>query len=502
MSPERWERIKDLLQAALELSTEERPSFLDRACGGDERLRAEVERLLQQFAQADSFLENPPFPGPIGASLPESRRTFSEAELVADRFKIMRFIGQGGMGEVYAAEDLELHERVALKTLRPEIAGDPRSLEPLKREIHHARSIAHQNVCRVFDLGRHHKPGAGEVSFLTMELLEGETLAERLKRAGRMTTTEAWPLVEQMAAGLNAAHQAGIVHRDFKPSNVILVASSTRFFTETFVARTPSPLAPLPHGGEGRGDSALPPSPPSPPWGRGAGGEGVLSRTRRDRTAFDSSRGNVRAVITDFGLARATNPSAEERVTGSMPGIIGTPDYMAPEQVEDGPITSATDTYALGIVLYEMVSGALPFAADTPLARAVKRTKEPPTPPRAHVPGLDSKWEAAILRCLEREPADRFASTSDLVAAFRGASMPRKIGRPLRGERARAKYRPALLAAVLLGVIGLPAWWALLRGTRLWLSFRIKYPSPRTAGKREAPRSRSQTPPGSISRNG
>ena len=97
------------------------------------------------------------------------------------------------------------------------------ALERLKREIHHARSVAHSNVCRVFDLGHHRKPGGGEVLFLTMELLEGETLAKLLKRVGRMTTTEAWPLVEQMAAGLNAAHQAGVVHRDFKPGNVILV---------------------------------------------------------------------------------------------------------------------------------------------------------------------------------------------------------------------------------------------------------------------------------------
>jgi serine/threonine protein kinase/Tol biopolymer transport system component len=438
MTPERWERIKDLLEAALDLSPEERPSFLDRACEGDKSLRAEIERLLGEHEQADSFLESPPFPSPTSVSVPESRRTFTESELVGDRFKIIRFIGQGGMGEVFAAEDMELHERLALKTLRPEIAGDPQALERLKREIHLARSVAHPNVCRVFDLGRHHKPGGGEVSFLTMELLEGETLAERLKSMGRMTTTEAWPLVQQMAAGLDAAHEAGVVHRDFKPGNVIVVSGSNQFSTETLVDRTPSLPAPLPQGGEGRVDSEL------PPFGPG----GVVK---------------VRAVITDFGLARAANAAAGDRLTGSVPGILGTPDYMAPEQVEDGPITPATDTYALGIVLYEMVSGALPFDADTPLAKAVKRTKEPPAPLRAHVPGLDSKWEAAILRCLERDPADRFASASDVVAALRGESVPRKIGRPLRGEQLRVKPRAALLAALLVAAIGLSLWWVLPR---------------------------------------
>ncbi|MGO9273980.1 MAG: protein kinase domain-containing protein, partial [Terriglobia bacterium] len=171
----------------------------------------------------------------------------------------------------------------------------------------------------------------------------------------------------------------------------------------------------------------------------------------------------VRAVITDFGLARATDATAEGRLTGSMPGIMGTPDYMAPEQVEDGPITPATDTYALGIVLYEMLSGALPFAADTPLARAVKRTKEAPTPLRALVPGLDPKWEAAILRCLERDPADRFQSASDVVAALRGEPVPRRIGRPLRGEQRRIKLRAALFAAVMVAAIGLASWWVLSR---------------------------------------
>jgi serine/threonine protein kinase/Tol biopolymer transport system component len=475
MTPERWERIKDLLEAALELSPEERPSFLDRACHGDESLRAELERLLGQHEQAASFLESPPLPSPISASPHESRRTFTESEVVNDRFKIIRFIGQGGMGEVYAAEDVELHERVALKALRPEIAGDPQAIERLKREIHLARSIAHPNVCRVFDLGHHHKPEGSEVWFLTMELLEGETLAERLKRVGRMSTTEAWPLVEQMAAGLDAAHQAGVVHRDFKPGNVIV----TQFLTGTLADRTPSPPAPLPQGGEGRIDSGLPPSPsgerrhdselpPSP------SGEGRDDSELPPSPSAPANSGaqiplgpggvvKVRAVITDFGLARATDPAAGDRLTGSASHILGTPDYMAPEQVEDGPITPATDTYALGIVLYEMVSGALPFVADTPLARAVKRTKEPPTPLRAHVPGLDSKWEAAILRCLKRDPADRFANASDVVAALRGESVPRRIGRPLRGERLRVKPRAALLAALLVTAIGLALWWALPR---------------------------------------
>src|SRR5208282_6533462 len=141
-------------------------------------------------------------------------------ELLAKRYKVLRYIGKGGMGEVYEAEDCELHERVALKTILPEIARQADSIQRFKREIQLARKVTHPNVCRIFDLVYH-----GNTIFLTMELLEGETLSQRLRRTGAMTTGEALPLVAQMAAGLAAAHLAGIVHRDFKCSNVMLVRS-------------------------------------------------------------------------------------------------------------------------------------------------------------------------------------------------------------------------------------------------------------------------------------
>ena len=138
-----------------------------------------------------------------GTPLPQvGGHTFSANEVVAGRFKIVRFLGQGGMGEVYEAEDLELHEHVALKTIRPEIASDERTIARFKQEIQLARKVTHRNVCRIFDLFHDRKEPGGEVTFLTMELLRGETLAERLRQEGRMTTAEALPIVEQMAAPL------------------------------------------------------------------------------------------------------------------------------------------------------------------------------------------------------------------------------------------------------------------------------------------------------------
>ena len=308
--------------------------------------------------------------------------TFSSDELVADRYKIVRFLGRGGMGEVYEANDLELRQRVALKTVLPEIALDQQAIEQFKREIRMAREVTHPNVCRIFDLGHHRRAASrDEIAFLTMEFLPGETLAERLRRTVRMSTVDALPLATQIAAGLAAAHAAGIVHRDLKAGNIILVP---------------------PHEGQQ----------------------------------------TMRAVVTDFGLARAADRAARlTELSTASGGIAGTPAYMAPEQVEGGKITAASDIYSLGIVLYEMVTGTLPFVGDTPLSTAVKRLKEAPPSPRSLVPDLHPKWDAAILRCLERDPADRFASAGDVVKALGGETV--KPGR--RAQRLRFAIAGALL---------------------------------------------------------
>ena len=145
-------------------------------------------------------------------------------DLLCDRFRIVRFLGEGGMGEVYEAEDSELRERVAIKTLRSQIARDPRSVERFRREVHLARKVTHPNVCRIFDVFRHRAAPGQEVTFLSMELLRGESLAQLVRR-GALGRAEALPIVEQMVAGLAAAHGACVVHRDFKSANVLLVPS-------------------------------------------------------------------------------------------------------------------------------------------------------------------------------------------------------------------------------------------------------------------------------------
>jgi len=303
---------------------------------------------------------------------------FTPGDEIAGRYFIRRFIAFGGMGEVYEADDRVLRETVALKTIRPDVADDAAILERFKREILLARRVTHPNVCRIFDLGVHARTGRSTQTFLTMELLSGQTLADRLRMGKTFSIAEAAAIVPQMTAALDAAHREGIVHRDFKSGNVML----------------------CPKG---------------------------------------------RAVVTDFGLARGVegDPFASN-ATGGV-GILGSPAYMAPEQVEGTEVGPAADIYALGVVLFEMVTGYVPFAGESVMACAAKRLKGPAPSPRIYVPDLDRLWERVILRCLERDPADRYATAGDVARALAGENVA--LGRRESAQREEASPSGARSAA-------------------------------------------------------
>jgi serine/threonine protein kinase len=309
--------------------------------------------------------------------------TFSRGDVVAGRYTVLELIGTGGAGEVYRVTDRALGGIVALKTLRLAVAKHPKLVERFRREVQNARKVTHPNVCRIFDLGVHEVAGHKRF-FLTMELLAGESLAQNLADGGPWSPAEARPLLEQLAGGLQAAHDASIVHRDLKPGNVVL-------------------------------------------------------------TPARAARGAARAVITDFGLAISEEQIAL-RLTESSE-VIGTPDYMAPEQMDPGATTPAIDVYALGIIAYELLTKRRPFdAAPTAIAALLRRQQEPPRPLRSLLPDVDPAWEAAIMRCLERDPKKRFARADAFVSALDGpapaATSPtggakRLLGRLARGAKGR-----------------------------------------------------------------
>ncbi len=384
--PERWERVKELFEQAAELPEAERAAFLLRACPDDEEIRREVERLLGFGNVAEAFVDRTPGLGGMLAGFTDAPRSCQPGEVLAGRFRIVRMVGRGGMGEVFEAFDEVLKQRVALKTIRPEIVHEPRMEERFRREILLARQVTHPNVCRVYDFVKTERLG-----FLTMEFLEGETLAQFLRRRKRLTLDEARPLIEQMAAALTAAHRAGVVHRDFKSANVFLTQE-------------------------------------------------------RD--------GTTRVVVTDFGLARSIAPEDAESETARG---AGTPAFMAPEQLDGRPVGPAADIYALGLVMYEMATGSLPYTGDSPLQVAVRRLREKPKPPRAVAPEVDSKWDAVILRCLEAEPEDRFAEASGVVKSLASRySLP--------WIRLRKSWRLGTVAVVTLVGISL----GIVGGRWLW----------------------------------
>jgi serine/threonine protein kinase len=318
----------------------------------------------------------PPSGGGRGGGHDPFDQRLADGTLVSARYRVVRLLGAGAVGEVYEALDETLDEAVALKTLR-EGVDDAASNERFRREIQLARKVSHRNVCRVFDFGQHVLPDGKPLVFITMELLRGQSLAERIDARGRFGVDEALPLARQMAEGLEAAHAVGVIHRDFKPGNLLLV---------------------------------------------------------------DEPAG-TRVVITDFGLAR-TYASDEPSITVTGEAV-GTPLYMAPEQVVTGktPVTRATDVYALGNVLYEMMTGELPFKGSSFTVMAIKRYREGVPSPRLVVPDLDLRWERTILRCLEREPSGRFQAASEVIAALTVDAPPPPA--PSEGGALRAFFRRA-----------------------------------------------------------
>jgi eukaryotic-like serine/threonine-protein kinase len=320
---------------------------------------------------------------------PARRSNFAPGDTIAKRFRILRFIAQGGMGEVYEALDIELKQRVALKTVRSAFLADANALERFRQEIVVAKRVTHPNVCRTYDLFRHESPKDGESDLLvvSMEFLAGQNLDQLLKEKGKLNTAEALPLVKQMVAGLAAAHQAGVVHRDFKTNNVMLVPAG-------------------------------------------------------------SGPGSLRVVVSDFGLAHSLD--AGEFALTRTGEMLGTPAFMAPEQVTGKEITPATDIYALGVVMFEMVTGRPPFEGRNWREVAFQRLEAPPPSAKSVQPDLDGVWVDTIQKCMQITPADRFAAVTEIELALAGEIQP-----TIRSSR--GKFSRAFLAAgalILIALIG------------------------------------------------
>ena len=369
IDPEKWEKVNARFEQALREPSSRRQSFVDTT--PDDEIRAEVQRLLLNHdnAKADRFLSDGLSPEPDDDET-SFAPIFSSGDVLASRFRIQRYIAHGGMGEVYEAEDLDLHEQVALKTIRPMTGVSiPHSIQRFKREVVLSKKVTHRNVCRVFDFFRHvsgDPANVVDIAFVSMELLNGETLSRRLRRTTRLQQDDALPIIVEVAAALDAAHAAKVLHRDLKPGNIFIESGPAR-----------------------------------------------------------------RVVVTDFGLAMAlTGAEARGESRSSVHELLGTPGYMSPEQLAGEDLTPAADVYSLGLIMYRMLTGVRPFEDETPFMERVHRMSEPARSPRLIIPDLAESWAAVVLKCLERDPSRRFQTAGEIVRALRGDLLVRNTPRP------------------------------------------------------------------------
>jgi len=423
MTSDRRRRIDEVVGAALSRPPDERAAFLDAACGDDEALRRDADSLLAREAEAADLLEVPPWHGLSSAAEPLTAGTR------LGPYEIKAAIGAGGMGDVYRARDTRLERTVAIKVLPPELAANATRLGRFEREARAVAALAHPHICTLFDIGvavpllpesRAASPESrapspahlAPVHYLVMEHLEGESLAARLRR-GSIPVTQVLDIGAQIADALSAAHRSGIVHRDLKPANIMLTRN----------------------GGSGQH--------------------------------------GLQATLLDFGLAKLTGhgerPAFEGDATTlsgpvSSPGLVfGTLPYMAPEQIEGRGADARADIWALGAVLYEMLSGARAFAGETPAKVAAAIIEREPGPVTARQPLTPPSLARLIATCLAKDPEARWQSAHDVADELRWIG--RAGAAADQGPKPQRRVWPfvGLAAALLLLAAGAVGAWRWLR---------------------------------------
>jgi len=364
-------------------------------------------------------------------------------------YEIQAALGAGGMGEVYRARDTRLDRTVAIKVLPEALAGDPQFRERFGREARAISSLNHPHICTLHDVGRQDSStGSGQaVDYLVMEYLEGETLADRIARDGGpqgppLRVDEALQIAIQIADALATAHRAGVIHRDLKPGNIFLVGrrgSSTD-------ARRGGPSGEVCGGGPSASAAASADSPE--PW-----------RRRSDPPV---------AKLLDFGLAKSAAPAVSGAGLSMLPTtphaltgqgtILGTFQYMAPEQLEGGEADARTDIFAFGAVLYEMLTGRKAFEGKSHASLIGAIMHAEPAPVLSVQPLTPRSVDRLVRKCLAKDPDDRWQTARDLLdelkwtveaGAPEGTAMPVAGPRPARFGSARLAWGVAAISLVV-----------------------------------------------------
>ncbi|HTD54867.1 MAG TPA: protein kinase, partial [Silvibacterium sp.] len=303
-----------------------------------------VPRDAPTYAGPPAGRQSPPPFSPsrtMGDSFLGAQPLLEPGYVLGQRYEILALLGEGGMGAVYKARDIELNRIIALKTIRREYAGNPAIIDRFKQELILSTQVTHRNVVRIYDLGE-----ADGMKFITMEYIEGADLRTLIHERRKLPGDEAVEIVSQVCKALQAAHNVGVIHRDLKPQNIMREESSGRI------------------------------------------------------------------VVMDFGLARTLEGDGMTQ-TGAL---VGTMEYMSPEQALGKPLDQRSDIFSLGLIFYELLTGETPFRADSALASLIKRTQERPVPVTHHDSSIAGPIDRIVNRCLERDVNLRYQSSADLLA--------------------------------------------------------------------------------------
>jgi len=355
MNPERWQEVDKLFEQALDHQPEMRGVFLDEACQGDAALRREVESLLASDRQAENFLESPVLE--VAAEAMATQGPPSLVGRVLGAYQILSALGAGGMGEVYKAKDTRLNRTVAIKILPRHLSERANLRQRFEREAKATASLNHPRICALYDIGRE-----DGIDFLVIEYLEREILAARLGK-GALPLEQALRHAVEIAQALDEAHRRGVIHRDLKPGNVMLTKSGVKLL----------------HFGLAK--------------------QQVLSSLAREATVGQTAAENE--SLTEEGM------------------ILGTLEYMAPEQVEGKPADARSDIFALGVVIYEIATGKKAFQGESKASLAAAILTSDPLPITRIRPSAPIALERSLGKCLNKDPEERWQTARDLTGELK-----------------------------------------------------------------------------------
>jgi tetratricopeptide (TPR) repeat protein/predicted Ser/Thr protein kinase len=306
--------------------------------------------------------------------------TLSPNKVLGGRYEILQMLGEGGMGAVYKARDLEVDQLVALKVIRPDLASNPAIIERFKQELILARQVTHRNVIRIYDLAE-----ADGVKFITMEFVQGTDLRALIHEKKKLSPEESVEIMRQVCQALEAAHSVGVIHRDLKPQNIM-----------------------------------------------------------RDPTG--------RVLVMDFGLARTLDGTGLTQ-TGAM---VGTPEYMSPEQALGKDLDQRSDLFSVGLIFYELLTGKMPFSADSVLASLIRRTQERATPVSDEDRSIPGVLSGMVSKCLERDANLRYRSATELLVdleRWQGKTAAATLSFPSVGTWGKGLWQWIGVAAVVVALV-------------------------------------------------